>query len=369
MYNEAKQFYNFEMRIRQIDQEQTMASLLKTRHLGKSGPIVSPMGVGTWAMGGPFFSGEGDSLPTGTALGWGKTQDTESIAALRYAVENGITLFDTADCYGAGHSEEVLGKALLTSRDQVLIATKFGNTFNPQQLSLTGTNVTAKYIQKACEDSLRRLQTSWIDLYQLHIQGLSEQEIEVLVEALESLCDQGKIRYYGWSTDQAELTSQFLNKPRAVALQFDMNVINDAPQMLESATYNQCAAIIRSPLAMGFLSGKYHPDTKLPSNDIRSNPPEWVKYFTKGGAAKTSLYQSLQAIREILTSNNRTLVQGALAWIWARDSNCIPIPGIRTIEQAKENIAAIEHGPLSGSQVEEITDILAQFHNNHDTDS
>ena len=146
-----------------------MTTHLTQRSLGRSGPTVGAMGIGTWALGGPFFSGEGCHYPTGAPLGYGKVNDVESKRAIQAAVALGIRLFDTADAYGTGHAERILGNALEGNRSNVFIATKFGNTYDERTKQLTGTDVTPRYIRSACEASLRRLGTDWIDLYQLHV--------------------------------------------------------------------------------------------------------------------------------------------------------------------------------------------------------
>src|ERR1700728_3214889 len=135
------------------------------RVLGRSGIEVSEIGFGCWAIGGPFT---GDGRPNG----WGESDDSESAAAIRRALELGITFFDTADFYGAGHSEEVLGKALAGHRDEVVIATKFGYTFDTGRRENTGEDASPAYIRRACLASLRRLGTDRIDLHQLHLQDL-----------------------------------------------------------------------------------------------------------------------------------------------------------------------------------------------------
>ena len=120
------------------------------------------MGMGCWAIGGPFWAGE-------TPLGWGEVDDAESTRALLKAFELGVTFFDTADAYGTGHSEKLLGNAFQSMRDKVVIATKFGNIIDDESKQLVGTDATPNFIRSACEASLRRLQTDYIDLYQFHL--------------------------------------------------------------------------------------------------------------------------------------------------------------------------------------------------------
>lgn len=320
--------------------------------------IVGAMGMGTWALGGPFFSGEKWVLPKDTPLGYGKAEDSVSIRAIHCAVECGVKLIDTADAYGAGHCERVIGKALTGRRDGVFLATKFGNVVDEQRKELIGQKWSESYIRDACEASLRRLQTEVIDLYQLHISDLEIDAARGVAEVLEGLRQEGKIRYFGWSTDDPERAESWSGFDGAAAAQFNMNVFQPAPEMLEICHKNGLAALIRLPLAMGLLSGKYTPESRLPEDDIRSAGPDWQRYFLKSGGANKEWTERLEAIQEILRSGGRTLVQGALAWIWSQGDRAIPIPGIRNEEQARENLGAVEFGPLTTEQVAEIDMIL-----------
>lgn len=328
------------------------------RKLGPSGLNVSPLGLGTWAIGGPFYSGAGCRYPTGAPLGYGDVDDDQSLRAIHCALDLGVTLFDTADAYGTGHAEQILGKALGERRKEVLVATKFGNTYDEQTRELTGNDTSPTYIRQACQASLRRLRTDWIDLYQLHVGGLPIEQAQSVADTLEELCNEGLIRYYGWSTDDPERGRAFADRPHAVALQFDMNVLQDAPTMLEVCREHDFTPINRLPLAMGFLSGKFTRSSRLASNDIRSRPPEWLQCFESDGRASDDWLARLDSVREILTSDGRTLVQGALAWIWARDDRTIPIPGVRTVSQVEENAGAMAFGALSKSALAEIDRIL-----------
>ena len=130
--------------------------------------------------------------------------------------------------------------------------------------------------------------------------------------------------------------------------------------MLNVCRESGFAAITRVPLAMGFLSGKFAPDSTLAPDDIRSKPPEWLRYFDEGGRASTEWLERLDAIKEILSSNGRSLVQGALAWIWGRDAQTVPIPGVRTQAQVEENVGAVEFGPLEPGRMTEIDEILGR---------
>ena len=141
------------------------------RKLGKSGIEVSAMGLGCWAIGGLFWRGD-------KPLGWGDVDDRESTRAIHSALDLGINFFDTAAVYGVGHSESILGRAVKDRRGQVVIATKFGYTFDVMSREVTGSNLSPEHIRQECQGSLRRLETDYIDLYLLHVRSVSEEEAE-----------------------------------------------------------------------------------------------------------------------------------------------------------------------------------------------
>lgn len=321
------------------------------RQLGKSGIEVSALGLGCWAIGGPAWRGD-------TPVGWGQIDDQESIRAVRRAIELGVTFFDTADVYGAGHSERVLGEALGTSRSSVVIATKFSNVFDEEQKQITGSDASPDYIRSACDASLRRLGTDYIDLYQFHNGGYDIERAEEVMETLERLVDDGKIRSYGWSTDDPDRARLFARGDHCAAIQHQMNVLTGRTPALGVCEELDLASINRGPLAMGLLSGKYNRKSELPSDDVRGkNAPTWMKYFT-GGRPSEEFMRRLEKIREELTADGRTLVQGALGWLWAVSDKPVPIPGFKTVDQVAENAGALERGPLSSEAVSRIDELL-----------
>jgi aryl-alcohol dehydrogenase-like predicted oxidoreductase len=317
------------------------------RTLGRSGLQVSAMGLGCWAIGGPWrwLDGQG---------GWGDIDDNESIRAIQRALDLGINFFDTAANYGTGHSERVLARALAGKRDQAIIATKFGFHVNEAEKQVTfRKDDHLLHVREECEASLRRLNTDVIDLYQLHVWDYPIEKVPAMVELLESLVSEGKIRYYGWSTDSVEGARLFAEGQHCVAIQHDLNVIMDAPEMLKLCEELNLASVNRSPLARGALSGKYTSGTVFPQNDVRLDTWSWDRFFAP-------TLNQLDKIREILTSNGRTLVQGAFAWIWGRSETTIPIPGFKTVVQVEENAKAMELGPLTPEQMKEIDIILGR---------
>jgi len=322
-----------------------------TRKLGKSGIEISAMGLGCWAIGGLAWRGD-------TPIGWGHIDDKESIRALLRAVDLGVRFFDTADVYGCGHSERVLGQALAGVRHQVVIATKFGSTFDEGTRQATGQDARPEYIRRACEASLRRLNTDYVDLYQFHIGGYDPVDAVAVRDVLEELVAAGKIRCYGWSTDDPERARVFAKGLHCAAIQQQLNVFGGNRQILALCEQFNLASINRGPLAMGLLTGKFKADSKLPADDVRGeNSPSWMRFF-ENGKPSVEFLRKLEAVREVLTSGGRTLAQGALAWIWARSDKTIPIPGFKTVKQIEENVAAMDFGPLTKKQIKEIDALL-----------
>jgi aryl-alcohol dehydrogenase-like predicted oxidoreductase len=327
----------------------TFMKAIMTRQLGKSGITVSALGMGCWAIGGEmWYEGKYD--------GWGTIDDHESIRAIQRAVDLGVTFFDTSDVYGTGHSERILAQGLQGRRHEVVIATKFGFTYDEASRRITGTDLSPAYIRRACEASLRRLQTDHIDLYQLHC-GATAEQIESVVETLEGLVAAGHIRAYGWSTDNPALAKLFVRGAHCAAIQHGLNVFTDAKPILDLCEQFDLASVNNAPLASGLLSGKYTADSVLPANDHRSAGFEWAVYFNNG-RPNPEFLQKLAAVREILTSDGRTLAQGALAWIWARSNRTIPIPGFKTVAQVEENCGALQFDPLTPQQMDEIKGLL-----------
>ncbi len=317
-----------------------------TRELGRSGLKVSAVGMGCWAIGGPFWH-------DGEPVGWGQVDDDESIRAIHKALELGVNFFDTADVYGCGHSERILGKALAGQRDTVVIATKFSHVFDEQTRVWTHDDGSPEYIRRACEASLKRLNTDVIDLYQFHAGSYDAALAPAVRDALEELAEAGKIRYYGWSTDHPDRARIFAEGPHCTAVQQRFNIFEGNAETLAVCEQHNLASINRGPLAMGLLTGKFSRDSSLPADDVRH---DWN--FKEGKVA--GRLAQLEALREVLTRDGRTLAQAAIGWLWARSKNTIPIPGFKTVKQVEENAGAMRCGPLSEEQMKEIEQILGR---------
>jgi aryl-alcohol dehydrogenase-like predicted oxidoreductase len=311
------------------------------RTLGRSGIQVSALGLGTARIAGLGWSRRGD-----TYLPRDEEAERQSVQAIQRALALGITFFDTADVYGCGASERVLGRALAGHRHEVTIATKFGETFDEETCEPVEQELTPAYVSQACEASLRRLGTDYIDLYLLHLRDYDLAHAPAMREALEDLVAAGKIRAYGWSTDDPARARCFAEGPHCTAIEHRLNVFEPSPEMLALCEEHDLASIDRIPLVMGVLTGRWSRTTSLPETDRRS---DWFK--DEGFLEAIDLAGRL---REPLTRDGRSYVQGALGWIWAHSERAIPIPGFRTTAQVAELAGALAYGPLAEDAMAEV---------------
>lgn len=326
--------------------------MMDKRKLGPNGPKVGAVGMGCWAIGGHFtLDGRND--------GWGQVDDAQSVRAIELALDLGASLFDTADAYGTGHSETILGSALKGRRDEAFVATKFGFTYDEGSKALIATDVSPAYIEWASAKSLKRLGMDYIDLYQIHVGDLSNDQADRAGEALESLVEKGRIRAWGWSTDNAVLARRMLKFPHFAAVQQELSVLCDGPDMLALCAEAGLASLNRSPLAMGLLSGKFSAASRLGTDDVRAAGHSWVRFFANG-KPKPETLAMVEALRDLLTTGGRTVAQGALGWNLARSPHTIPIPGFKTEAQVRDNLGALEKGPLPASVMSDISAILNQ---------
>ena len=320
---------------------------MQFRTLRNSNLQVSPLGLGAWAMGGEWVF-------IGNQAGWGKTDDGESVRAIHAALDAGMNLIDTAANYGTGHSEEIVGQAIRDRRDQVVIATKFGFDVDEaaKRVAYQSPDAILQNLAFECERSLRHLGVDMIDIYQLHMWEFPPERVPELLDGLEKLVAQGKIRSYGWSTDDVALVRLFAAGEHGTVIQHAANVMQPSTAMFDFTAQSGLTSLVRSPLLMGFLSDKYDKDAQFTATDVRYRefPAERIANIVANRAK----------IREILMSNGRSVVQGALAWLWAVGEQVVPIPGIRTVAQAQENAAAMEFGPLTPGQMAEIEQLLGR---------
>ncbi len=317
---------------------------METRRFGKSGLSVSVIGFGAWAIGGPSMAGS-------VALGWGNSDDAVSRRALERATELGINFFDTADFYGLGHSEELVG-SVLGNRDDVLIATKVGHRIRRDQSVIL--DFSKEHILAACEQSLRRLRRGAIDHYQLHSVKLSHLESGECIEAMELLRSLGKIRSWGVSlnTFHPEVEAAYLlDRSLGDGFQLVLNAVNQrAVPLLEKAAALGYGIIARMPLQFGLLSGKFTRETRFPADDHRSLrlKPEILSPALDG-------LEELWPVAEKYRVSRTTL---SLSFAASFSGVSTVIPGIRTPEQAEADTGGIVK--LSAADMRFIRDLYGR---------
>lgn len=297
------------------------------RKLGNTGLTVSDIGFGGWAIGGPAEA-------SGTPFGWGRTSDDESLAAIRRARDLGVTFFDTADSYGFGRSESLLGIVLSRTRKDVVLATKVGVVRDAH--GRLSKDFSRSHIVHAVDGSLKRLRTDYIDLYQLHNPTLDELQRDDIHEAMDRLQEVGKIRFWGVSVSTPEEGVEIIRRGWGYALQVLYNVLNQAAadELFPLAREKGYGIIARVPLASGLLSGKFRPDTRFPEDDVRQN------FLTPKRLEE--VLPRVDEVKSIIGGTARALAEGALRFVLANDAVSTTIPGMRNLRQVEMNVAADE---------------------------
>ena len=293
------------------------------RNFGNTDLRVSEIGFGAWAIGGPAEAG-------GMPIGWSNTDDATSIAALERALDLGINFYDTADFYGLGHSEALIGR-VFGNRPDVIIATKVGQRLDEQ--GGIAVDYRKDYILRACEESLRRLRRDQIDFYQLHIARMVHLQDGACIETMEALRDSGKIRYWGLSvnTYTPDPEGDFLiERSLGHGFQLVLNVLNQrAVPLLRRAGAAGYGIIVRMPLQFGLLTGKFNRHTTFPPDDHRS--------FRLTPAVLAAALPALAPLRELAERYGVSQTDIALAFILSFPEISTVIPGIRTPGQAERN--------------------------------
>jgi aryl-alcohol dehydrogenase-like predicted oxidoreductase len=304
---------------------------MNNRKLGQQGLEVSEQGLG--CMGMSEFYGDSD--------------DDESIRTIHRALELGVTLLDTADMYGPFTNEKLVGRAIADRRDQVVLATKFGNVRgeNGERLGIRGD---AEYVRQACDASLQRLGVDHIDLYYQHRVD-PETEIEETVGAMKELVDAGKVRYLGLS----EAGPETIRRAHAVhpisALQTEYSLWTRDPEqgILDTTRELGIGFVAYSPLGRGFLTGAISSPDDLSDDDFRrANPRFKREVFDKN-------MELVRVVEEIAEQHDAKPSQIAIAWVLSRGEDVVPIPGTKRVKYVEENVAASDI-TLTGEDLERL---------------
>lgn len=302
---------------------------MRYRELGSTGLKVSEVGFGAWAIGGNLH---GNS--------YGPTDDKNSIAAVQKALELGCNFFDTADAYGHGHSEVLLGQALRGHRDEVFIATKVGGDFYHGAPRM---NFSPDYIEFALGKSCDRLQTDYVDLYQLHNPPVQLFKNGSLFRTLEALKEKGRIRHFGISIHdpQEGLLAMKTGPPETIQVVFNILRQDAKLQLFQAANDSGVGIIAREPLANGFLTGRHTAEDEFPRGDIRNGFPQ--DYIL-------NLVLAAEQLR-FLETKTRSLTQAALRFVLDQKEVSTVIAGAKTPQQAEENLSASTVAPLTGEDL------------------
>ena len=291
-----------------------------TRRLGENGPEVSAIGLG--CMGMSEFYGTGD--------------EAESIATIHHAIDRGVTFLDTADMYGVGRNEELVGRAIADRREGVFLATKFGNVRGPNGEFL-GVNGDPDYVRSACEASLRRLKLDVIDLYYQHRVD-PKVPIEDTVGAMGRLKDEGKIRFLGLSEAAPETIRRSHATQPITAVQTELSLWSrDAESdVLPTVRELGIGYVAYSPLGRGFLTGQIQSPEDFPEDDFRRFHPRFTgENFDKNIAL-------VREVEAMAREKGCTTAQLALAWVLAQGDDVVPIPGTKRRRYLDENIDALD---------------------------
>jgi len=318
---------------------------MKYRIFGKTNWKVSEVGLGTWALGG----------------GWGRVSESDAIGVLEKAIERGINFFDTADVYGDGKSEQLIGQVLKSTDQKIYVATKFGRRLDPHVSS----GYTKDNLERFLDRSLGNLGVDTIDLIQLHCPPIDLYYKPEVFEALDSFVEQGKIQHYGVSVEKVEEGLKAIEYPGVVSVQIIFNIFRQRPSELffEQCKKKNIAVIARVPLASGLLTGKMSLATKFPEDDHR-NYNRQGKFFDVGETFSGVDFEiGLKAVEELkgIKPDDISCVQMALKWILMHSEVSCVIPGAKNTKQLEENISASELTDLDPDVLKGIKIIYEKF--------
>ena len=315
------------------------------RLLGKTGMKVSEVSFGTWAMG----------------ADWGKVSDKDSLAALNKAVDLGVNFFDTADVYGNGRSERLLGQLLKDRSETIYVATKAGRKLKPH----TAEKYTSLVIKRFIEESLKRLKVEALDLLQLHCPPWEVYYRPELFAALDNLVKAGKLKNYGVSVEKVEEALKAIEYPGVKTIQIIFNMFRQRPAELffREARSRWIGVLARVPLASGLLTGKMTRTTRFQSDDHRNFNRRGQSFDRGETFSGVDYVKGLQAVEELkkILPHGMTMSQFALRWILMHDAVTCVIPGAKTPAQVEENAKAAAFPRLPRGVMRQVAEIYDKY--------
>jgi len=315
---------------------------MQMRQLGYTDLKLTTVGLGTWAIGGPW------------QFGWGPQDDDEAITAILASLETGINWIDTAPIYGLGHSEELVGEALKQTSQKPIIATKCSLLWNDKREKVSC--LKAKSIRQECHDSLERLGIETIDLYQIHWPE-PEEDIEQAWKEMARLAEEGKIRYLAVSNFNVEQIKRIQKIHPVASLQPPYSMLHREveDELLAYCAQNDIGVVAYSPMQRGLLTGKFSPErlASLPLDDHRRKNPDFHE------PRFTATLELVEKLRPIAKRNGKTLAQLSISWVLRRPEVTAAIVGARKPEQILETAPASDWD-LNEEDIEQIELLLAE---------
>ncbi|WP_116050313.1 aldo/keto reductase [Amycolatopsis palatopharyngis] len=317
---------------------------METRRISRLDRDVSAVGLGCWQLG----------------ADWGSVDENEALAVLHGAADAGVTFFDTADVYGDGRSERLVGRFRAQRDDDVFVATKMG-----RRLDQVPENYVAANFDAWTERSARNLGVDTLDLVQLHCPPAEVYSSDAVYDALDSLVERGRVRAYGVSVETCEEALTALKRPNVASVQIILNCLRHKPleRVLPAAIAAGAGIIVRVPLASGLLSGRYTTNTTFSADDHRNFNRDGAAFDVGETFSGVPYEVGLQAVERLrsLVPDGLTLAQFALRWILDQRGVSVVIPGARNPEQARANTAAASIPPLSAEAQDGVREVYDEL--------
>jgi aryl-alcohol dehydrogenase-like predicted oxidoreductase len=319
---------------------------MEYRELGRTGWKISPISYGAWAIGGDA---------------WGQTDDFESMRSLHRAVDMGVNFIDTADVYGDGHSERLIGQLRRERSEEIIVATKAGRRLKPH----VAAGFTRENLSAFVERSLKNLDTDAIDLLQLHCPPPNVYDMPEVFGILDDLVQAGKLRFYGVSVESVDEALRAARHPNVQSVQiiFNMFRLKPADELFPVAREKKIGILARVPLASGLLSGKLRRDSSFASTDHRNYNRHGESFDVGETFSGVDFETGLEAVEELksLVPSGASMAQLALRWILMFPEVSAAIPGSKNVQQTEDNVRAADLPALSTADMVKVRDVYDRY--------